>query len=162
MVVAMPWGAARRWALAEIPDTRDPRLLAGYDLLRRCGAIRVQLRYDDDPEPTVWVCDAAGPWSPEGEEAEECAAALDPVNAVLRLCDQLVDGATCNHCKRPSGVTEYWREEMPLATMFCWYVFDPETQKFRRSCEGETVGRNDPCPCGSGLKFKKCCGVGAL
>lgn len=22
------------------------------------------------------------------------------------------------------------------------------------------VGRNDPCPCGSGLKYKKCCGVG--
>jgi uncharacterized protein len=22
-----------------------------------------------------------------------------------------------------------------------------------------TVGRNDPCPCGSGLKFKKCCGA---
>jgi uncharacterized protein YecA (UPF0149 family) len=21
-----------------------------------------------------------------------------------------------------------------------------------------TVGRNDPCPCGSGKKFKKCCG----
>lgn len=20
-----------------------------------------------------------------------------------------------------------------------------------------TVGRNDPCPCGSGMKFKKCC-----
>ncbi len=23
------------------------------------------------------------------------------------------------------------------------------------------VGRNDPCPCGSGKKFKKCCGVGS-
>lgn len=23
------------------------------------------------------------------------------------------------------------------------------------------TGRNDPCPCGSGLKFKKCCGVAA-
>ena len=23
---------------------------------------------------------------------------------------------------------------------------------------GETVGRNDPCPCGSGKKYKKCCG----
>jgi uncharacterized protein len=23
---------------------------------------------------------------------------------------------------------------------------------------GEKVGRNDPCPCGSGKKFKKCCG----
>ena len=24
--------------------------------------------------------------------------------------------------------------------------------------EGEKVGRNDPCPCGSGRKYKKCCG----
>jgi preprotein translocase subunit SecA len=23
---------------------------------------------------------------------------------------------------------------------------------------GKTIGRNDPCPCGSGKKFKKCCG----
>jgi preprotein translocase subunit SecA len=22
------------------------------------------------------------------------------------------------------------------------------------------VGRNDPCPCGSGKKYKKCCGKG--
>jgi preprotein translocase subunit SecA len=26
---------------------------------------------------------------------------------------------------------------------------------------GEKVGRNDPCPCGSGKKYKKCCGAGA-
>jgi preprotein translocase subunit SecA len=24
---------------------------------------------------------------------------------------------------------------------------------------GQKVGRNDPCPCGSGKKFKKCCGL---
>jgi uncharacterized protein len=24
---------------------------------------------------------------------------------------------------------------------------------------GTKVGRNDPCPCGSGKKFKKCCGA---
>jgi preprotein translocase subunit SecA len=24
-----------------------------------------------------------------------------------------------------------------------------------------TVGRNDPCPCGSGKKYKKCCGANA-
>ena len=23
---------------------------------------------------------------------------------------------------------------------------------------GEKVGRNDPCPCGSGKKYKRCCG----
>ena len=27
--------------------------------------------------------------------------------------------------------------------------------------EGVKVGRNDPCPCGSGKKYKKCCGVSA-
>ena len=25
--------------------------------------------------------------------------------------------------------------------------------------KGKKVGRNDPCPCGSGKKYKKCCGV---
>ena len=23
------------------------------------------------------------------------------------------------------------------------------------------IGRNDPCPCGSGKKYKKCCGIQA-
>jgi len=27
--------------------------------------------------------------------------------------------------------------------------------------EGPKVGRNDPCPCGSGKKYKKCCGAGS-
>ncbi|MBQ9976528.1 MAG: preprotein translocase subunit SecA [Clostridia bacterium] len=27
-----------------------------------------------------------------------------------------------------------------------------------RKTEADKVGRNDPCPCGSGLKYKKCCG----
>ena len=26
---------------------------------------------------------------------------------------------------------------------------------------GDKVGRNDPCPCGSGKKYKKCCGIGS-
>jgi preprotein translocase subunit SecA len=27
--------------------------------------------------------------------------------------------------------------------------------------KGEKIGRNDPCPCGSGKKYKKCCGRAA-
>jgi preprotein translocase subunit SecA len=27
--------------------------------------------------------------------------------------------------------------------------------------DGDKVGRNDPCPCGSGKKYKKCCGIGS-
>jgi preprotein translocase subunit SecA len=26
-----------------------------------------------------------------------------------------------------------------------------------RTASGQKVGRNDPCPCGSGKKYKKCC-----
>ena len=28
--------------------------------------------------------------------------------------------------------------------------------------QSEKVSRNDPCPCGSGKKYKKCCGAGVL
>jgi preprotein translocase subunit SecA len=34
---------------------------------------------------------------------------------------------------------------------------DLQIQQIVRS--GEKVGRNDPCPCGSGKKYKKCCGA---
>jgi len=40
-----------------------------------------------------------------------------------------------------------------------WYFVSGgpvKTQPFVR--EDPKVGRNDPCPCGSGRKFKKCCG----
>ena len=35
------------------------------------------------------------------------------------------------------------------------------TKEFNKSriAVSEKVGRNDPCPCGSGKKYKKCCGV---
>ena len=32
------------------------------------------------------------------------------------------------------------------------------SEKARPVKKGQKVGRNDPCPCGSGLKYKKCCG----
>ena len=35
-------------------------------------------------------------------------------------------------------------------------LFPEKVQTFRR--EAPKVGRNDPCRCGSGRKFKKCCG----
>lgn len=45
-------------------------------------------------------------------------------------------------------------------------VFTPEKQKAlyieqrdsRTIVKGAKIGRNDPCPCGSGKKYKKCCG----
>lgn len=40
-----------------------------------------------------------------------------------------------------------------------WYFVDGEmVLPATRINEGPKVGRNDPCPCGSGRKYKKCCG----
>ena len=35
---------------------------------------------------------------------------------------------------------------------------DSEADAKKPVVKGETIGRNDPCPCGSGKKYKNCCG----
>ena len=37
----------------------------------------------------------------------------------------------------------------------------PATKKTvaKKPAVSKKVGRNDPCPCGSGKKYKKCCGI---
>ena len=42
----------------------------------------------------------------------------------------------------------------PTAEIFSPYDLPPTEQVVR---ESPKIGRNDPCPCGSGTKFKKCC-----
>ena len=58
-----------------------------------------------------------------------------------------------------------WLYELPQ-----WEkIFDEETRKrlYREQKQSGTIrkakkiGRNDPCPCGSGKKYKKCCGRNA-
>lgn len=71
--------------------------------------------------------------------------------------------------------SKVWHEHYVRSTteeMGWWYCFTPESavetewdnydddypEPFRR--ETPKIGRNDPCPCGSGKKYKKCCGTG--
>jgi uncharacterized protein len=37
-----------------------------------------------------------------------------------------------------------------------WRTLGPRQQTVHKA---PTPGRNDPCPCGSGKKYKKCCGA---
>lgn len=124
--------------------TNDPRFLAAVKLLERTGAKTFRIGYsdEDDGPPTVWYACAtwqhvtAGPTVHSGGEA---AAALDPVQAVLRLCEQVIDGGECTHCRRPT----IFEADMPMGTaidhvlddMGCVYSWDPELATFRRSCE---------------------------
>jgi len=41
-----------------------------------------------------------------------------------------------------------------------WFYVDGSTIQPQKN-SGSKVGRNDPCPCGSGKKYKKCCGKAA-
>lgn len=108
--------------------------MAAADLLPRLGATTLELRFSE-PEspgsPVVWIAIAgfqgAGP---------QVAAGLSPYRALYRLLEQLVDGGQCTHCKRPTGVCDDL-DSLPLGTVVCWYVYDPELDTFRRGCEGE-------------------------
>jgi preprotein translocase subunit SecA len=50
------------------------------------------------------------------------------------------------------------KRELEEARMAGSGDYQPVQQVIR---SGAKVGRNDPCPCGSGKKYKKCCGVAA-
>ena len=39
-----------------------------------------------------------------------------------------------------------------------WYFMDGGSPRQTVVREEPKIGRNDPCPCGSGKKYKKCCG----
>lgn len=47
----------------------------------------------------------------------------------------------------------------PAAVLEGGRLFPGKVETFRR--QTPKVGRNDPCPCGSGKKFKRCCGKAA-
>ena len=49
--------------------------------------------------------------------------------------------------------------EKPADALDGGRLFPSKVETFRR--ETPKVGRNDPCPCGSGKKFKRCCGKAA-
>ncbi len=40
-----------------------------------------------------------------------------------------------------------------------WLYVDGDTNPPVEQRRVEKIGRNDPCPCGSGKKYKKCCGA---
>lgn len=61
---------------------------------------------------------------------------------------------------REDGVTKRHHEISRFARQGDnWYYVDGQTPApVTQRNAGPKVGRNDPCPCGSGKKFKKCCG----
>ena len=75
--------------------------------------------------------------------------------------DRYHDAVTTWHCYRKEYDEDYRLEQ---STVRKARPADPHSSVFHDSTSctfqraGKKVGRNDPCPCGSGKKYKKCCG----
>lgn len=67
----------------------------------------------------------------------------------------------------PAGYTKTCSDRLPGAVLALYDFFGPARAQHAQTksdamlsagAERGKVGRNDPCPCGSGRKLKKCCG----
>lgn len=98
-------------------------------------------------------------WYEAGEE-EVVESLLTPMVA---LSGGLDDDEELDAMLQEEGTTreqflQRCAEELPLVVQNAFdYWFEKRKPGTVRR-EGPKVGRNDPCPCGSGRKFKACCG----
>ena len=104
--------------------------------------------YALDIVPTDWF---------EAVEQEEFEDLFYPIMALGGIYDDEENGEVILHLNEKE-LTQL-ESDLPhvlLDIYWYWQAIINKPQTVRR--EGEKVGRNDPCPCGSGKKYKACCG----
>jgi hypothetical protein len=116
------------------PSYQDDRFIAAVDLVGRTGAKSFQMRYCEEEKPVIWM--AIGEWIRENKSVFEVGASTNPLVALFRLLDEVIDGGICTYCGKPTGFEESV-DPMPLDQVVCWYQWDPERKVFRRGCEGD-------------------------
>ena len=104
--------------------------------------------YALDIVPTDWF---------EAVDQEEFEDLFYPIMALGGIYDDEENGEVILHLNEKE-LTQL-ESDLPhvlLDIYWYWQAIINKPQTIRR--EGEKVGRNDPCPCGSGKKYKACCG----
>lgn len=104
--------------------------------------------YALDIVPTDWF---------EAVDQEEFEDLFYPIMALGGIYDNEENGEVILHLNEKE-LTQL-ESDLPhvlLDIYWYWQAIINKPQTVRR--EGEKVGRNDPCPCGSGKKYKACCG----
>ena len=104
--------------------------------------------YALDIVPTDWF---------EAVDQEEFEDLFYPIMALGGIYDDEENGEIILHLNEKE-LTQL-ESDLPhvlLDIYWYWQAIINKPQTVRR--EGEKVGRNDPCPCGSGKKYKACCG----
>ena len=104
--------------------------------------------YALDIVPTDWF---------EAVDQEEFEDLFYPIMALGGIYDDEENGEVILHLNEKE-LTQL-ESDLPhvlLDIYWYWQAIINKPQTVRR--EGEKVSRNDPCPCGSGKKYKACCG----
>ena len=104
--------------------------------------------YALDIVPTDWF---------EAVDQEEFEDLFYPIMALGGIYDDEENGEVILHLNEKE-LTQL-ESDLPhvlLDIYWYWQAIINKPQTVRR--EGEKVGRNDPCPCDSGKKYKSCCG----
>jgi len=94
---------------------------------------------------------------PDAWRDDELREALMPI---IVLSDTIKDNPKIDELLDNNEAIEKPAEVVPKAVVSIFRHqrrhFAPPSQRVRRDPK---IGRNDPCPCGSGKKYKKCCGA---
>lgn len=75
---------------------------------------------------------------------------------IMRIREEVVERIFWVQLERPEEVEEIEEEQRSKKIVFNLSEEEERIQEPARS--NRVAGRNDPCPCGSGKKYKKCCG----
>jgi len=133
---------------SKLDPSKDPRFGAALKLLERTGMREFRIGWSDEEDGPPIVFYALGTWrlNPQdkpiargGQLSYEVGASIIPVEAVLRLCEQVIDGGECAHCHLPTIFVPD-TDTAILDLMGCVYAWDPELEVFRRGCEGDDSG----------------------
>jgi uncharacterized protein len=96
--------------------------------------------------------DAWDPMLEEGSSAQEALAAILAMTAIAAEdCDLPPDDIAEIQASAPDLIGEC------VEALHAWRANPIAAASPKK--KGAKVGRNDPCPCGSGKKYKKCCGA---
>lgn len=178
------WGTPPRWA--DEDEAREVQsLLATHAAM---AANRVRHGDDDLPDalaPLLWLpenvdevdddeLDVGGDWALgffRGVELREAAweAWLDEedwIDEIFFLLDQLASGEVLGEDPTQPGTPITYRQRLEIIAGLPGMLNDLHQHRIHALTPREPIrreaapDRNDACPCGSGKKYKKCCGAG--
>ena len=140
-------GSAKAETAEALMRARYSAYVTEHVLFIRDSAVKAVRDEFSEEDTTAWC--RASRWHGLEITRTEKGGKRDKTGVVEFRATYTANGEFCNHHE----VSTFVREDGE------WRFEDGELVKdepIKR--EAPKVGRNDPCPCGSGKKYKKCCG----